>query len=248
MNKAVTKEVLAHHGVPVLDWVSVKSQAFKRDKSGTVATVLARLALPLIIKPAHLGSSIGIVIVNTAVELEQQLSVATRLDSEVVVEPALTDFTEYNVSVRSTADGLECSPIEEPKRDGPVLSFTDKYANGSKKSGGKRSGGGMDLLDRTVPADISAELAAIIIEHATTAYNACRLEGMLRIDFMYSGNHIYCTELNPIPGSLAFYLWEAAGYSFQEQITHDLENAQYRHEQNVAVEPYQTDIVKSFLG
>jgi D-alanine-D-alanine ligase len=209
--------------------------------------VLETLPLPLIIKPVHLGSSIGITIVTTELELEQQLALAARTDSEILLEPALRDFTEFNVSVRSNQGRVECSPIEEPKREGEVLSFDDKYANGGKKGGGTGDGGGMELLDRTVPADISADLAAEIVNLATKVYRACRLEGLLRIDFMYSAGELYCTEINPIPGSLSFYLWEPAGETFEQQITQAVEDAADRHSKKIRIEPYQTDIVEKFI-
>jgi len=246
MNKAITKEVLSRAGVPVLPWISVTSSTCVQDTVGTQKMILETLPLPLIIKPVHLGSSIGIAIVRTEIELEQQLALAARTDSEILLEPALRDFTEYNVSIRSNQGQVECSPIEEPKRKGEVLSFDDKYANGSKKAGGE--GGGMGLLDRTVPADISKELATEILNLAGKIYKSCRLEGMLRIDFMFSEEKLYCTEINPIPGSASFYLWEPAGYTFQEQITHDLEDAVWRQAQKIRIEPYLTDIVEKFIA
>jgi len=248
MNKSLTKEVLSNAGVPVLPWVTVFSAEYQNDKPGTIDSILHQLALPLICKPVHLGSSIGIKIVHTKIELEQQLSIATRTDSEVLLESALHEFTEYNVSVRSSAQGLELSPIEEPVRSGAVLSFDDKYANGAKKSGGKSGRGGMELLDRTVPAKIPPDLEAQITSYARQVYRACRLAGTLRIDFMYSADQLYCTEINPIPGSLAFYLWEAAGQPFQAQITHGIQDALRRHAAAVRVVPYQTDIVDRFTS
>jgi D-alanine-D-alanine ligase len=106
----------------------------------------------------------------------------------------------------------------------------------------------MELLDRTVPAKISNELVAEIREQAKRSYRACRLSGMLRIDFMYSDGKLYCTEINPIPGSLAFYLWEAGGEPFQEQITQGIEDALQRHADKIHVVPYETDIVDKFIG
>jgi len=248
MNKAVTKEVLSHHDVPVLPWVSIQSADYQQDKEAVVKEILTELSLPLILKPVHLGSSIGISIAKTEIELEQQLALAVRTDSEILLEPALSDFTEFNVSVRSAGSELEFSPIEEPLRDGEVLSFDDKYANGGKKGGGKGAGGGMELLDRTIPAKISAGLADQIIDLAGKVYRGCRLSGMLRIDFMYSDGNLYCTEPNPIPGSLAFYLWEAGGETFQQQITQNIQDAVSRHAQKIVIEPYDTDIVEKFIG
>lgn len=243
MNKAITKEVLTHSGIPMLPWVNVMSCRFREDASKLIAEIEDTLSYPLIIKPAHLGSSIGIQIVHNKTELEKSLMVATRLDTEVLVETALTDFTEYNISVRSNENILECSPIEEPLRKDAFLSFDDKYANGSKKSGG-----GMESLDRKLPAAISQELADTIMQHAKNAYRSARLSGVVRIDFMYAEGRLVLSEINPIPGSLSFYLWEASGEQFSEQITKSIEDAFVRFSRAVSVQPYATDIVDAYIG
>ncbi len=251
MNKALTKQVLRANDISVLDSLIVNSAEYQFETATILTKIQAEFAFPVIIKPVHLGSSIGIEIAKNEIDLEKYLNVATRVDSEVLIEPALSDFTEYNASVRSSDSGLEVSPIEEPKREGDMLSFDDKYANGSKKTGGKsgkKIGGGMQLLDRTVPADISSELKKEITDTAKKVYRATRLAGLVRIDFMYHSDRLYCTEINPIPGSMSFYLWEPAGEQFTEQITKSLEDAQRRHSNKNTVVSYQTDIVSKFLA
>ncbi len=250
MNKSLTKEVLRDHGVSVLPSMTIFSAEYQQSPSEVIAEVQQKLTLPIIIKPAHLGSSIGISIAKTNVDLEKYLDVATRIDTEVLVEPALQDFVEYNVSVRPGVDGLEYSPIEEPVRADEILSFDDKYANGSKKTGSKSSknGGGMELLDRKLPAAISQTLERLILTTAAEVYRAARLSGLVRIDFMYHNDTLYCTEINPIPGSVSFYLWEAAGEQFSEQITKALQSAQKSHAAKIKVEPYHSDIIEKFIG
>ena len=250
MNKSLTKEVLRERGISVLPSVTVWSDMYQKEPETVLADIQKKLTLPVIIKPTHLGSSIGISIAKTNVDLEKFLDVATRLDTEILVEPALQDFVEYNVSVRQTSGGLECSPIEEPVREDEILSFEDKYANGSKKTGGKsgKSGGGMELLDRKLPAEISETLQRLIIRSAEDIYQSARLQGLVRIDFMYHNDTLYCTEINPIPGSMSFYLWEAAGESFTEQITKSLEVAKAEHKKKIAIEPYHSDIIEKFLA
>lgn len=249
MNKSLTKEVLRDNQISVLPSITVFSQAFTQNKEPILARIQKEFELPVIIKPVHLGSSIAIEVVHTPVELEKFLNVATRVDTEILVEPALTDFTEYNVSVRSNNDEVECSPIEEPVRADEILSFDDKYANGAKKSGSKGAAeAGMASLDRTVPAHISDTLAKEITDLAKAVYRATRLSGLVRIDFLYHGSRLYCTEINPIPGSMSFYLWEPTGEQFRDQITLSLEDAMLRHDKKIAIEPYETDIVEKFIG
>ncbi|MFT5037290.1 MAG: D-alanine-D-alanine ligase [Candidatus Azotimanducaceae bacterium] len=248
MNKSITKEVLEAHNVPVLPSMSVFASSFSEKKTEILAQIVDTYTLPVIIKPVHLGSSIGISIAHTEIELEKYLNVAVRLDTEILVEQALTDFREFNVSVRSAGDAIECSPIEEPTRDDEFLSFDDKYANGSKKSGGKTGRGGMELLDRTLPAAIPDTLADKIRTYAKLAYSATRLSGLVRIDFMFVVEKLYCTEINPIPGSMSFYLWEANGEQFREQITQSIEDSLERFAQQIEIVPFETDIVQKFVG
>lgn len=248
MNKALTKEVLKQSNVSVLPWLSVFATEYYADKEAVLDKVKQTFTLPVIIKPVHLGSSIGIEIAHTEVELEKFLTIATRLDQEVLVEPALKDFTEYNISLRDIVTGLEFSPIEEPKRGSEILTFADKYTRGSKKAGGKAGGGGMELSDRTVPAKIPDSLAADIKTLAEQVYRATRLSGLVRIDFMYHENTLYCTEINPIPGSMSFYLWEPAGEQFSEQITKLIDAALTRHRDQIEIVPYESDIVEKFLA
>lgn len=249
MNKALTKEVLRSNGLPVLDFMSVRSDEYQQKTQSVLKEIHEKFSLPVIIKPVHLGSSIGIEIAHTEAELEKYLAVATRVDTEVLIESALQDFTEYNVSVRTNQGEVQLSPIEEPKREDEILSFEDKYTKGGKKGGAKgkgASGGGMEMLDRTVPADISKELASDINELAKRVYRVSRLAGLVRIDFLYHGEKLYCTEINPIPGSMSFYLWEPTGEQFKEQISISLEDALSRQEEKIEIVPYETDIVEKF--
>ena len=248
MNKSLTKEVLRNSGISVLPSHNIFSSNYAIDSQKEIEHILQKLSLPVIIKPVHLGSSIAISIAHTDVELEKYLNVATKVDNEILLEPALQSFTEYNISVRTRLGQVELSPIEEPKRKEEFLSFEDKYSNGSKKTGGKQTGGGMELLDRTVPAKIAAELEAKIQDTALKVYQATRLSGLVRIDFIYHEGELYCSEINPIPGSMSFYLWEASGEQFKQQITFALEDAFSRHAQKIAVVPYQSDIVDKFVG
>lgn len=223
MNKALGKEVLNFYGLPVVDGENLRSSDILADVSGIAKELLTELSLPLIIKPVHLGSSIGISIAKTETELERFLLTAAHIDSEVVVEKLLTNMKEYNCAVRAINGKIEASEVESPVSHDAILSFADKYERG----GGKKSGGesGMASLQRELPANISAELKKRIQETAIHAFTACRCKGMARIDFMVTGDDLFITEINPIPGSMAFYLWEASGITFTQQITDMLEQS-----------------------
>lgn len=247
MNKTLGKEVLNFYGLPVVDGENLRSTDILKDVSGVAAEILTECTLPLIIKPVHLGSSIGISIAKTQTELERFLLTAAHMDSEVVVEKLLTNMKEYNCSVRAIGGKVEASEVESPVAHDAILSFADKYERG----GGKKSGGssGMASLQRELPAKISEELKKRIQETAIAAFIACRCKGMARIDFMVTGDELFITEINPIPGSMAFYLWEASGISFTQQITDMLEQAVADAKQQTGKQfAHESKIIETFIN
>lgn len=239
MNKAITKQVLASCKIPTVPGVSVSDEDVKKD----VDIVVKNIKLPVIIKPAHLGSSIGINIAKTRVGLKKYLLEAAHYDSEILVEKLITNFKEYNVSVRLVEGEVQTSEIEKPLSQDEILSFADKYQRGGKKSGGMAS------LNRELPAKISKDLEKTLKDLATQVFRAIRAKGMVRIDFMVSGKNVYVTEVNPIPGSMGYYLWEASGVSFKEQITDLINQALRDSEKRVSKKlDYSSDIVERFVN
>ena len=244
MNKQLTKDVVISMGVPVIEGVSISSKTIRVSSQELTKQISSELGLPLIIKPVHFGSSIGISIAKTEIELEKALIEASHVDSEILVEKLAKDFKEYNVAVRQINGELECSEIEKPFSQDEILSFADKY-----ERGGKKTGSGMASLQRELPAKISVKLQEKINDLAKRAFTACRCKGMVRIDFMVlSDDQIYLTEINPIPGSMAFYLWEASGISFTQQISDLLEECITNSPSKELSLDYKSDIVKKFVN
>src|SRR3989344_9650157 len=221
MNKALTKEVLHNNNISSVESVTVGSDQIKNGElNKLVASIQEQINFHIIIKPVHLGSSIGINIAKTKIELKKYLLEAAFIDSEILVEKLLKDFTEYNCAVRLIDGKLEASEVERPIHKDEILSFADKYQRGGKKQSGMAS------LNRELPANITESFRQKIQEMAKNVFVACRCKGMVRIDFMATRlGKIYVTEVNPIPGSMAFYLWEATGISFTQQITDLVEQA-----------------------
>lgn len=248
MNKQASKVLAKDAGVTVVDGVSVQAGLTKQNVSKVRTSIIEQLGLPVIVKPAHFGSSIGITIAKTEHDVEKALLEAAHLDVETVVEKLLTNFTEYNCAVRETKNGLETSPVEKPVSQDEILSFADKYQRGSAKKGGEA---GMASLDREVPAKIFDSLRDRIQQTAKTVFTATRQTGMVRIDFMYvlDTDTLYLTEVNPVPGSMSFYLWEAAGISFKQQITDLIENAVVRQQDTDSRQyTYKSDIIEKFCA
>lgn len=250
MNKILMKQLLMDYEIPCVPGTAVFAREFKQNRLELLEHVKRSMGLPVIIKPAHLGSSIGINVARDEAALVAHLSAACLVDSEVLVERLLEDFVEFNVSVREHNGEIVCSEIERPKKQDEILSFADKY----QREGGKKqqsAQGGMASLSRELPAKISEDLAKRIQAIAKRSFAVCRLGGMVRIDMMYveKTDTLYVNEINTIPGSVAFYLWEASGIQFRDQISQSIEQAfveqkerdQYRME-------YETDIVEKFVS
>lgn len=245
MNKVLTKEVLDIHGIENVQWCRVFDNEINTNVDNIVKNIKKELGLPVIIKPTHLGSSIGINVAKTEIELKKYLLEATHIDSEILVEKFIKKFIEFNISVRKVGEEYETSEIERPVSKDEILSFADKYQRGGKKTGGMAS------LSRELPAKINTSLKKKIEGNAIKAFRVLRLKGMVRIDFMYSleNNKLYLTEVNPIPGSMAFYLWEASGVAFKDQIT-DLVNVAmigYKEKKTKQL-VYESDIVNKFVN
>ncbi len=244
MNKYLTKKVLAENGIPTIKALSFTSEEVSENVKNVSGKITSEIKLPLILKPVHLGSSIGIEIVKNKIELEKKLLELSRIDSEIMIEKFEDDFFELNCSVRKVNNKIETSEIEKPVSRDQILSFSDKY-----ERGGKKQSEGMASLSREVPAKVSNLLSNEIKDYSKKIYEILKCRGVVRIDFMVCPkNKVYLVEVNPIPGSMAFYLWEAKGVSFKKQIS-DLINETINDfkNQNKTLE-YSTDIVEKFIG
>ena len=211
MDKAVCKQVLAAAGIPVLPCVSFTAREWVEDRDALRARIGEEIGYPAIVKPANLGSSVGIVKVKTEEELFSGVEESLAYADKVLVERAVTSLREINCSVVGDADECEASVCEEPVMSDEILSYADKYLSGGGKSKG------MSSLKRRIPAEIPPETEARITDYARRAFKALSCNGVVRIDFMLDGdndNQVLVNEVNTIPGSLSFYLWEPKGVPY----------------------------------
>jgi D-alanine-D-alanine ligase len=217
MNKAATKDIARAHDVPVLQCLVFERAAIQADPGGVRASIEPFSKFPLMVKPVHLGSSIGVRRCGGSDELTEALAAAAVLDSHVLVEPALADFFEVNCSVLGPPG--EVSVCEQPTTDAAILSFDEKYRRGGKAGKGIAAAG-MASLGRLVPAPIPDELTRSVQRHSLTMFQAIGASGVARVDFLYDreASQLYFNEINTLPGSLAFYLWEATGLPFDELV------------------------------
>ena len=223
MDKVVTKQLFEQNGLSITKYYWFYRKAWEKDQTKILKEIKQKLTLPLFIKPANAGSSIGVSKVKTDEELRNAIEVALVFDRKVIAEEAFTG-REINISVMgNSGDILETSVCEEvfPSKD--LLSYDDKYKSENSKSKGMAS------AKRKVPADLPREIEEKIQELARTAYQALDCSGLARIDFMFNEKQIIILEVNTIPGSLAFYLWEPKGIKFRELLTRLIDLALEKH-------------------
>jgi D-alanine-D-alanine ligase len=223
MNKYVMKTVLKDNDIPVLDCKCYTWKDYE-DVDSLVAKIEAAFSYPVIIKPLNLGSSIGIKKASDREGLLEALELGFEFSKKILVEPAISNLKEINCSVLGDYESAEASECEEPVNSDEILSFEDKYIGGSgakgAKSGGAKTGGskGMASLKRKIPADITDEQRSEVRKMAVDAFKCLGCSGVSRIDFMLDEEtgKIYLNEINTIPGSLSFYLWEPLGKKYSQ--------------------------------
>ena len=213
MDKYVMKTVLKDNDIPVLDCVTLNVKEYQRDEEAAYAKVEGKIAYPVIIKPVNLGSSVGIKVAKDREGLREALEYAFTFGPKVLVERAIMNLREINCAVLGDYEQAQASECEEPISSDEILSYEDKYVAGSK-TGSE----GMRTARRELPANLTPEKREEIRQMAVKTFQVLNCNGVSRIDFMIDKDtdQVYVNEINPIPGSLAFYLWEALGKPYAE--------------------------------
>ncbi|MDW5594801.1 hypothetical protein VSS74_10660 [Conexibacter stalactiti] len=245
MDKHLAKTVLKEAGIDVLPHRRIERGEWEADRAAVLTDLATAFPPPVVVKPATLGSSIGVARCGSAAEVEEALELAFELDRQAVVEPFATGATELNCAVLGRPGGeLTVSEVERPLGGEAGLTFEDKYLSaggsgakgavgakggGAKGGGGKagaagssESGAGMASADRVIPADVDPELRERIRHEAEKAHRALRVAGVVRYDFFVlpadgdTPERIVVNEPNTVPGSFAFYLFEPKGLAFPD--------------------------------
>ncbi len=244
MDKYAMKAVLRQAGLPVLDAVMFTSRQYGLNEEEIIGDIESRFGYPVVVKPVNLGSSIGISLANDKSELKNSIDTAFEFSHRVLVEKAVQNLREINCSVLGDIDEAESSVCEEPITSKEILDYSDKYLSNAGEAGGKKSG--MSSLKRRLPADIPAELEAKVRELAVKTFKALGCSGVARIDFLNNREtgELYVNEINTIPGSLSFYLWDATGIKFPKLLDRMIELALKRHRERQALTfTYKTNIL-----
>ena len=210
MDKITMKMILRAEGIPVVDYVWFTDKEWIDNRDAIVDKIEGKLGYPVIVKPANLGSSVGIGKAADRQSIIEKVDNAEKFSQRIIVEHMIEDMMEINCSVLGDADDHQSSVCEEPISKGDFLSYEEKYGGGAKA--------GMQASEKKIPADIPVEMSEEIRRMAGETFRVLSCHGVSRVDVMVDrkDNSIYVNEINTIPGSLSFYLWEESGISFTQ--------------------------------
>ena len=221
-DKAIMKDIWKSANLPMTKYVWFYDVDYREDSEAVIKKV-NKLKYPVIVKPATTGSSVGISVCENNEKLKEGIDEAIQYDSKIIVEEVVENLKEVNIAVMGNYEHQKTSEIEEVLSGNKFLTYNDKYIGGGK---GKLKGGfkiptkasskGMASANRKLPADLDKEMKEEIETIAKDAFKVLGSSGNSRIDFLVDqdSQKVYINEINSIPGSLAFYLWEAKGEEF----------------------------------
>lgn len=239
MDKVKAKQLCEANNIPVTPSLDFYESDWEQYQA-TILSEADRLGYPLVVKPSSLGSSIGVKKVENEAALIEAVEMAFRYDAHLLVEVAIHPLMEINCSVLGTAEQCRASVCERPLGSSETLSFEDKYQSGGQAEKGMAS------ADRIIPADISPELAETIRSLATHVFKTFDASGVARLDFLVNAEtqDVYFNEINSIPGSLSFYLWEKSNLSFTNLLHELIDIAIKKHQaKNGRVRSYPTNLL-----
>jgi D-alanine-D-alanine ligase len=238
MNKQICKNIVSHSNIETLPSLLISREQVRTlgisvfcEKAQSLFQEKGFNSWPLFIKPNNLGSSIGVSKASNKEELHKAVAYAMRYDHQVLIEPCLDQIIEIKVSVLDD-ESPRVSVIEIPVASEKILSYEDKYLRGGKNKTGKRSEGMAGLTRKIDPQDFDPFIQEKAKSWAKEAFICLGCAGVVRIDFMMDlrSGKLYFNELNTIPGSLAFYLWEKSTprLLYPELLSHLIERAKKR--------------------
>jgi len=224
-DKVFMKDIWKNSKLPITNYEWFYDVDYKQDSDKVIEKV-EKIKYPVIVKPATTGSSVGIAVCGNREELVEAIDDAIQYDKKILVEEVVQNLKEVNIAVMGNYEHQKVSEIEEVISANKFLTYADKYVGGGKgklkgvKAPVKGSSKGMASANRKLPADLSEKIRKEVEQVAIEAFKALGSSGNSRIDFLIDEdkNKVYINEINSIPGSLAFYLWEAKGVDFSSML------------------------------
>lgn len=196
MDKSYTKILAKGLGVATVPYVKITRADFYKDRKNAVVKIIEKLPLPLIVKPANTGSSIGISVVKTEKELENGLFYAFKFDKKIIVEKFVENFAEINCAAYLKNGEIIVSELEKPILSHDILTFDDKYS-------GVKEG----LKKREFPATVPCKVRNQVRETTRKIYENLEFTSVVRMDYICLEDTVYLNEINSVPGSLSYYLF-----------------------------------------
>ena len=237
-DKIMLKALVSHAGIPVVEHVGFSRHDWVSDPEEVLARIESEIGYPVFVKPASLGSSIGVARANNADEARNYINIAANFDRRIIVEKAVQDAIEINCAVLGNED-MRASVLEQPVTWQEFLTYEEKYMRGEGPAG-------MKGAERKIPAPISDELTQRIQQMAIDAFKMVDGRGTARVDFLVreASGEVYLNEINTLPGSLAFYLWQESGMSPQQVVDELIRLAFDAHaEKRKTVYNYKTGLI-----
>ncbi|MDD6223462.1 MAG: D-alanine--D-alanine ligase [bacterium] len=251
-DKIYMKQIFTCENLPVAPYVWFYDTEYQ-DDSDAIIEKIEKLGYPVIVKPATLGSSVGISVANDPESLKETIDNAITYDNRIVVEKVIENLMEVNISVLGNYENCQVSAIEQVIPKSAFLTYEDKYIGSSKAKGTLgakfKTSKGMVSANRVIPAPLGESLKAEIEDIAIRAFRVLKSAGVVRIDFLVDTktNKVYINEVNNIPGSLSFYLWEPTGKDYSELLD-DMINIgikDYKH-RVAKTHSFETNILRGF--
>lgn len=247
-DKVVMKQVMESVNLPIVPYTWFYDSEYLDNKENILKEI-KKIGYPVIVKPATLGSSIGIEVAKSEKDIESKIEDAMEYDTKIVVEKVIENLTEVNASVLGNYEYQKVSPLEEVMGEDEILSFADKYLGNAKSKG--TASKGMASTSRIVPARIPEKLTKEIQDTAKQVFKVLNLSGVCRVDFLIDNreNKFYVNEPNTCPGSLSFYLWKEAGMKYSELLDEMVSIAikEYKHK-NQKTMSFKSSIFDGFNG
>lgn len=234
MDKVLAKLLAEAHHIPTARFQYFSKLEYEANAKTWLAEINRQLTYPLFVKPAHLGSSIGITRVSDKQDLANAIEVALHYDDKALVEEAVPNLAEVTLPIMGN-DQPRAALLEEPLlKSEDFFDFDTKYLQGGKKGDGTDKGGkqGAQGYSR-IPADLPEKLSSQATELGLQVYRALGCSGLARVDMLIDrkANKVYFNEVNPLPGSLYAHNWRRAGVSNVALVTELIALAQQRHAQ-----------------
>ncbi len=248
-DKVTMKEVMSVNGIPTIPYTWFYDIEYNTDKESILKNI-KKLGYPVIVKPARLGSSIGVTVSKNEEEVKDAIATAIEYDNKIIVEKVIKDSMEINCSVLGNYEYADASAIEQVSSATDFLTYQDKYL-GSGKGKLKTPSKGMASAKRIIPAPIGDKATKEVQEMSKKVFKVLNLSGVCRIDFFYNPKtkEIFVIEPNTIPGSLSFYLWNETGKEYR-QLLDDLVTLAIRNKKVLTkkMHSFESNILSNYDG